>query len=477
MVLDTENPGNVSTWYVNAQFQIVACVAVDSQTSDNLFRSKTSSGWKTLVTLPWDENGSIDGISATGSIYITSSLGSDTVKLIEIDAETGEQIGNVIAQDTKCDVSRAILNPNTRVLEAVNVNYIKNEWKVLSNTVAKEFDFLAKFDPLSSFSVISRDAKDETWVVSIDTPNAGSHYYVFTRSDLGMKFLFSTRPDLAQFKLAQVQTPVIPTRDGLNMVSYLTLPVDVEAKNLPTVMVVHGGPWARDSYGFDPYAQLFANRGFAVLQINFRGSSGFGKSFLNAGNKQWGAKMQDDVTDAVEWAIAQGIADPSKIAIFGGSYGGYAVLAGLTFTPNLFCCGVDIVGPSHLKTLLQSIPPYWKVFKRELQLRVGDVEVDDDLNRACSPMFHVEKIVKPLMIAQGANDPRVVKAESDQIVQAMRAKQLDVQYLLFPDEGHGFARHVNRLNFVQHAEHFLAKYLGGRTESITTIEGSTLQFV
>jgi dipeptidyl aminopeptidase/acylaminoacyl peptidase len=242
------------------------------------------------------------------------------------------------------------------------------------------------------------------------------------------------------------------------------------------VLLVHGGPWARDYWGYDPQGQWLANRGYAVVQVNFRGSTGYGKAFLNAGNGEWGVgAMQDDLSDAVAWAVGQGIAKPDRICILGGSYGGYAALAGLAFTPDLYTCGVDIVGPSNIKTLFESIPPYWAPAKKELVLRVGDVEHDASLNERISPLFHVDKIDDPLMVLQGANDPRVKIAESDQIVAAMREKDLPVTYIVFPDEGHGFARPENRLDAFAHIERFLAQYLGGRAEPEHVIEGSTAE--
>jgi dipeptidyl aminopeptidase/acylaminoacyl peptidase len=252
--------------------------------------------------------------------------------------------------------------------------------------------------------------------------------------------------------------------------------VDREAKSLPLVLNVHGGPWARDSWGLDLEAQWLANRGYAVLQVNFRGSTGFGKRFLHAGDGEWGVgDMQHDLTDAVQWAIQEGIADPMKVAIYGGSYGGYATLAGLAFTPGLYRCGVDIVGPSNIKTLLEAIPPYWAPMKKMFELRVGDVESDEELNRKISPLFHVENIKAPLLIAQGANDPRVNIRESNQMVAAMRARELEVGYVVYPDEGHGFARPENRLDFYGRSEEFLARHLGGRAEPALPVAGASAE--
>jgi dipeptidyl aminopeptidase/acylaminoacyl peptidase len=236
-------------------------------------------------------------------------------------------------------------------------------------------------------------------------------------------------------------------------------------KDLPLVLDVHGGPWGRDSWGLNPDSQWFANRGYAALQINVRGSTGYGKAFLNAGDREWGGKMHDDLIDAVRWAVDQGIADPKRIAIYGGSYGGYAALAGATFTPDAFRCAVDIVGPSNLITLIQTIPPYWQPMISQFYRRVGNPDVDEEFLKARSPLFHVDKIQIPLLIAQGANDPRVKQAESDQIVDAMRERGIPHEYLVFPDEGHGFAKPENRIKFYAAAERFLAEHLGGRFEA------------
>jgi dipeptidyl aminopeptidase/acylaminoacyl peptidase len=255
----------------------------------------------------------------------------------------------------------------------------------------------------------------------------------------------------------------------------VTLPVGIKTENLPFVLVVHGGPWARDSWGFNPTHQLFANRGYGVISVNFRGSSGLGKRWTNLGDLQWGNTMQQDLTDTVEWAVKQGYADKDRVAIYGGSYGGYAVLAGLAFTPDVYACGVDIVGPSHIKTLLQSIPPYWETMKKMLQLRVGDVENDQALNERISPLYHADKITKPLLIAQGKNDPRVKQAESDQIAKKLFANKHDVQYILYTDEGHGFARPANKLEFFARVEKFFESYLGGRALPLdeSLIEGNS----
>ncbi|CAN5867077.1 hypothetical protein BH18ACT11_BH18ACT11_16060 [soil metagenome] len=301
-------------------------------------------------------------------------------------------------------------------------------------------------------------AEDNMHIVYLQD-EGGASFYSYDRKNKSGEHLFDARPDLARME------PVsFTSSDGLTIEGYLTLPPGTSNGPLPMVLNVHGGPWVRDGWGYDPEAQWFANRGYACLQVNYRGSTGYGKSFLNAGNKEWGGRMHDDLVDAVGWAEDEGFADPGRVAIFGGSYGGYAALAGATFTPDLFRCAVDIVGPSSLITLINSIPPYWKPLLATFHERVGNPETEEDFLKSRSPLFSVDRVRIPMLIAQGANDPRVKQAESEQFVAAMKDKGIDHEYLLFEDEGHGFARPENRLEFYAAAERFLAKHLGGRAE-------------
>ncbi|MFW6412580.1 MAG: alpha/beta hydrolase family protein [Oceanicaulis sp.] len=333
-------------------------------------------------------------------------------------------------------------------------------------------------------ALTSRSDDDRTWVLMEYASDAVSTYWLWDRDADTFERLFASRPELEGAPLAKMHPVIIPARDGLDLVSYLTLPVGTDADGdarpdapVPMVLWVHGGPWARDGYGNDSYAQWFANRGYAVLQVNFRGSTGFGKDFVNAGDLEWGEAMHDDLIDAVNWAVSEGVTAEDSVAIGGGSYGGYATLAGLTFTPETFACGVDIVGPSNLVTLLEAIPPYWESFRRVLEMRVGDPNTEEGmaLLRERSPLNSVDNIQRPLLIGQGANDPRVAQAESDQIVEAMTARDIPVTYVLFPDEGHGFARPENRLAFNAVAEGFLGECLGGRVEPIgDAFQGSSL---
>jgi dipeptidyl aminopeptidase/acylaminoacyl peptidase len=350
--------------------------------------------------------------------------------------------------------------------------------------VKGDFEYLESVAD-GELQIASRTLDDRTWIAAYLMDDGPVRYYLYDRPAKKAKFLFTNRKSLEDQPLVKMHSLVIRSRDGLNLVSYLTLPKDADPDGdgrpeaaLPMVLIVHGGPWARDEWGFDPQAQMLSNRGYATLSVNFRGSTGFGKSFANAGNKEWAGKMHNDLLDAVDWAVKEKIADPKKVAIMGGSYGGYATLVAMTFTPEVFACGVDVVGPSNLFTLLKTIPPYWAPAIQMFKDRVGDLDTEEGrkLLEERSPLNFVDKIVRPLLIAQGANDQRVKQSEADQIVAAMTVKKIPVTYVLFPDEGHGFARPENSMAFNAVTELFLAKHLGGRFEPIgNDFRGSTIE--
>jgi dipeptidyl aminopeptidase/acylaminoacyl peptidase len=472
--LDTENPGTVVGWSADDTLTIRAATVLNPQDGSTVIRVRDAKDkpWRDLMVFPFGENGNLLDISLDGqSAYIDSSLGSDTSRLIQVDLKTGQEI-KAIASNPQCDLGYAIIHPDRHEVQAVVFDYLMPAYTILDPSIKEDIAFLQKAHP-GVVSLNDRDNADQKWVVSYMVDDGPISSYIYNRGTKALDFVFENRPDLKKYKLAKMQPVVIKARDGFNLVSYLTLPVGLKPEKLPMVLFVHGGPWGRDSWGYSGYIQFLVNRGYAVLQVNFRGSAGFGKKFLNAGNLEWGVgKMQQDLTDAVKWAIKQGYADPGKVAIMGGSYGGYATLAGLTFTPELYCCGVDIVGPSHIKTLLQSIPPYWAPMKKMFQLRVGDVEKDDVFDQKISPLFHVDAIRAPLLIGQGKNDPRVNIRESDQIVEAVRARKLPVKYIVYSDEGHGFARPENNLDFTGYVDEFLAKYLGGRFEPYKQVKGA-----
>ena len=402
------------------------------------------------------------------TLYWISSVGRDKAALLARDWPSGTD--RLLAEHPKADVSRVLTNPRTRVVEAVGAQHLALDWIALDEDIATDLKRLHGALP-GEVEIVDRTLDDRRWIIAAGAAEAPTTYHLYERGSGRIDELFASRPELKGYRLAPMRGVSISARDGLELVSYLTLPEEARPRPkvpLPMVLLVHGGPWARDAYGFNPHHQWFADRGWATLSVNFRGSTGFGKAFVNAGDLEWGRKMHQDLLDAVGWAVREGIADPARIAIMGGSYGGYATLAGLAFTPGVFCCGVDIVGPSNLETLLAAIPPYWAAFFETLARRVGDprTEAGRALLRERSPLYAAGAIAKPLLIGQGANDPRVKQAESDQIISAMRAKDLPVTYALYPEEGHGFAVPENRISFFAIAEAFLAVHLGGRAEPI-----------
>jgi dipeptidyl aminopeptidase/acylaminoacyl peptidase len=373
-------------------------------------------------------------------------------------------------------LSDAMIQPTRHVVQAAAFDPGRKHWTVVDPSVQADFDAIAKITA-GDFTVVDRDLADQTWLVSFVSDRAPARYYSWDRAAMKATFLFSVQHKLDDAPLAAMKPVEFAARDGMKINGYLTLPPGAPPKNLPMVLAVHGGPWARDSWGFYPYIQLLANRGYAVLQTNFRGSTGFGKKYLHAGDRQWGLKMQTDLTDGVKWAVDEGIADPARVAIFGGSYGGYAALAGAAFTPELYRCAVDECGPSNLFTLLASFPPYWEVARSIFFTRVGNPgdPRDKNLLTTASPLFSADKIKVPMLIGQGANDPRVKQAEAEQIVDAIARHRGSAVYVLYTDEGHGFVRPDNRLDFTARMEKFLADNLGGRYEPMKgdRIAGST----
>jgi len=467
---DTENPGNIVSWTADAQFQIRAAVAATPDGgSDLLYRETPDQDWELLRHWSADDEGGPLSFAIIGkTLYIVGSHDANAQRLLSLDLESRQE--TVMAADDQYDVDDVLIHPTKRHVEAVSFYKDQEEWQVLDESIGKDFEVIRQIHD-GEFAIASRDLADENWIVGYVTDDGPVYYYHYHRPSQTSEFLFTNQPELEDLPLAKMEPISYQARDGLTIHGYLTTPVGMEAKQLPTVLYVHGGPWARDTWGYNPTVQWLANRGYAILQVNFRGSTGYGKDFLNAGNREWGAAMHDDLVDAVGWLKEQGIADPNRIAIMGGSYGGYATLAGLTFTPDVFACGVDIVGPSNLVTLINSVPPYWKPMMAMFAHRVGDIETEEEFLRSRSPLFYADRIKKPLLIGQGANDPRVKQAESEQIVAKMREKGKPVQYALYTDEGHGFARPENRMHFYAIAENFLAEYLEGRAEEVGEIEG------
>ncbi len=423
------------------------------------------------------------GLTSDGkTLYMIDSRERNTAGLFGIDIATGE--ATLIGENPKADISGAVSDPVTGVVQAFSTNYIKDEIVAVDPAMQADIDFLNAQLP-GQWGVSSQTKDNRKWIVVHDATVEPVEWVLYDRDAKTVTKLFSARPNLDDKTLAPMEGVEIKSRDGKTLVSYLTIPAGSDAdgngrpdKPVPMVLNVHGGPWARDTYGYDGEAQWLANRGYAVLQVNFRGSTGFGKDFINASNREWGGKMHEDLLDAVDWAIAEGVTTADKVAIYGGSYGGYATMVGMTMTPERFACGVNIVGVTNLNTFMNTIPPYWDAFRPQLYARVGDPTTEEGkaFLASRSPVNFADKITKPLLVAQGANDPRVNKDESDQIVAAAKKNGAEVTYVLYPDEGHGFARPMNRTSFYAISEAFLSECLGGRFEPVgEDFNGSTLQ--
>ena len=468
---------------VDDDLTIRAAIQMTPSGGLDIFRAD-GDDWTLWQAFPAEDmlTASIVGFDKTGHVlYLRDSRDRDTAALVAIDITTGER--SLLAADERADADLVLRHPTERHVQAVAFDYERKEWQVLDPAIAADMAFLRGVTD-GDAEITSRSLDDRFWLVAYVVDDGPVRYYLYDRQRQAADFLFTNRAELEGLPLANMRPAVVPARDGLNLVVYYTLPPGSDSDGdgipdapLPLVFIPHGGPWGRDTWGFNGWHQWLANRGYAVLSVNFRSSTGFGKSFTNAGDFEWGGKILADQQDGVQWAIAQGIADPARVAVMGGSFGGYSTLAGLTFYPEVFACGVDIVGPSNLITLLETIPPYWKPMIELFTMRVGDHRTEEGraLLKAHSPLTYVDRIVRPLLIAQGANDPRVKQAESDQIVTAMQARGIPVAYALYPDEGHGFARPQNNLSFAALAEAFLARCLGGRVQPIgDDLTGSSL---
>ena len=406
--------------------------------------------------------------------YLTSNVGDDVdlSQLYLMDIETGELEFMERDPEGKVDFGGIIISDKT--FEVLFTSYTDEFTRRYFKNSEFESHYKKLKDKFSGMeiSLFSPTSDEQFWLVNVWSDTNPGIVYLYDMSKGEATFQYTLRPDLPSENLSPVKSIRYPSSDGLEIQAYLTLPKGKKGKKLPLVVNPHGGPWARNYWGFNPYAQFLANRGYPVLQPNFRGSTGFGKSFLNAGNNQWGELMQDDITWGIKYLIDQGIVDKEKVAIFGISYGGYATLAGLAFTPDVYACGVSSVGPSNLTTLLNSIPPYWESMRKSFYVRMGDPTTEEGIEqiKRQSPLNSADKISAPLMVVQGQNDPRVKVAESEQIVVALRERGLPVEYLKAPDEGHGFARPVNQMAFIAAMEKFFAKHIGGRYQESMTDE-------
>ncbi|MGO9500478.1 MAG: S9 family peptidase [Streptosporangiaceae bacterium] len=479
LVREVTNPGFVD-WVADAELTVRAAVApqpdgslvllVRDATGDSASPGSTGTGdsgtdgWRPLLTIPADDALTTAPLAFSEdgtSLLMVSSVGAETSRLVRMDVATGAT--EVLAGDPGADVSDVRIDPDTRQPQIVTLQRDRSEYQVLDPSVADDLQAIRALHPGDPVFIGADDA-DATWLVAFTNDAGPIPYFAYDRARRTGRFLFEQQPALSRYELAPMEPFSFSARDGLAIHGYATFPPGGGRSGLPTVLYVHGGPWVRDVWGYDPSAQWLANRGYLCLQVNYRGSTGYGKSFVAAGDREWGGKMHDDLIDAVSFAIAQGWSDADRVAIMGGSYGGYAALVGAAFTPEVFRCAVDIVGPSNLKTLIETIPEYWAPLIAQFHRRVGDPAEDAEFLWSRSPLSRVADIRIPLLIAQGANDPRVKQAESEQIVAALEQAGIEHEYMLFPDEGHGFAKPENRLKFYAAAEQFLAQQLGGRAE-------------
>ncbi|MEW6581985.1 MAG: S9 family peptidase [Actinomycetota bacterium] len=462
-----ENPGNVIGWLADRQGRLRAAYA-QTETGDYrlLVRDREGEPFRVLAEFANEDEGGPFAFSPDGrELWIGSARDADTERLVAIDCATGEE--RVIDGDPEVDLGRPVIRDTTG--ELLGALYLRDRLELRAfdaefGALWEGFRALHHGDP----AAVSSDDAERLWVVAFDDDRDPGATFLVDRAAGASRLLFRPRPWLRPEDLAPMTPVAIRSRDGLTLRSYLTVPVDVEPRGLPMVLVVHGGPWSRDSWGYDAEAQFLANRGYAVLQVNYRGSTGFGKRFTHAAERQFAGAMHDDLVDAVRWAVDAGVADPARVAIYGGSYGGYAALVGATFTPDLFAAVISYVGPSSLVTLVRSFPPYWRPFMESTWFRyVGDPDRPEDLAdmEARSPLNRVDAITAPLLVIQGATDPRVTRRESEQIVDALRARGVDVEYLVKEDEGHGFVKPENRMEAYRAIERFLARHLGGRAEA------------
>lgn len=457
-----ENKYNIESWLIDHTGAVRGGSASDGVNSVFYFEKTKGSGFKPIFKTGFRNNFSPFAFTADNkNLYAVSNLGRNLKAIIEIDPEKPIKpgAGKVIYSHPRYDVEDATYSEVRKSLGSVTLITDRREITFLHPQDQKDWTYLRSLFPKDSLALANESKDERFWVIRSLSDISRGAYYVYDRQERKLTSLGEVSPWIQPELMSEMKTVHFKSRDGLDIEGYLTLPRGHEGKKLSVVVNPHGGPWARDEWGFNPEVQFLASRGYAVFQLNFRGSTGYGRKFWEASFKQWGKNMQNDITDGVKWLIKKNYADPKKVCIYGGSYGGYATLAGVTFTPDLYACGVDYVGVSNLFTFMKTIPPYWKSFLDMMYVMVGNPEKDKVLLHSASPVFYVNQIKAPLFVAQGANDPRVNKAESDQIVEALRKRGVSVEYMVKDNEGHGFRNEENRFDFYRAMEKFFAKYL------------------
>lgn len=462
MQLIAENPGNITGWLTDHKGKLRIATTTDGVNSSLLYRVKESDDFKIITTTNFKE--SLLPLMFTFDnkfVYALSNLGRDKLAVVKYDPENNREL-ELIYEHPEVDVTDLTISKKRKIITGISFTTEKRGYYFFDKQREELQKELEKLLPGYEVAVVDMNKDEDKLLIRTYSDKSGGSYYFYNLNEKELIKLADVSPWLKEEELCDMKPVKFNSRDGLTIHAYLTLPKNVKPENLPVVVNPHGGPWARDTWGFNPEVQFLANRGYAVLQVNFRSSTGYGRKFWEAGFKKWGKEMQNDITDGVKWLIDEGIADPERIGIYGGSYGGYATLAGLAFTSDLYACGVDYVGVSNLFTLMKSIPPYWEPYLKMFYEMVGDPEKDYELIKEISPIFHVDKIKAPLLIAQGANDPRVNKAESDQMVEALKKRGIDVPYIVKENEGHGFHNEENKFEFFETMETFLAKHLNGK---------------
>ena len=457
-----QNDKNYDSWFTDHTGIIRLASKTDGVNTTYYQRATEAAAFDSFLTTTYKDQFAIQFFTFDNkNIYVSTNIGRDKSAIVEYDLATKKEVKEIYS-NPEYDVDGLSYSAKRKVLTLVSYTSWKRENHFLDKETEADYAKMKEKFKGYEIGIYGNNNAEDKFVVWTGNDKVAAKYYFYDKKTGDTKFLADAFPWLKEENMATMKPVEYKSRDGLTIHGYLTLPKGYEAKNLPVVINPHGGPWARDDWGFNNEAQLFANRGYAVLQMNFRGSTGYGKEFWLKSQKQWGKTMQDDITDGVQWLIKEGIADKKRVAIYGGSYGGYATLAGVTFTPDLYACAVDYVGVANMFTFMKTIPPYWEPYKAMFYEMVGDPVKDSALLAAASPVLHAGNIKTPLFVAQGANDPRVNKAESDQMVEALKKRGVAVDYMVKNDEGHGFHNENNRLDFYKAMDKFFDKYLSGK---------------